>query len=114
MASTQRPTTDAARGGLIPADWSAQAADKVVDTIGKVRDKTTRPAQIAARALVYGIVAAVLAVAAVILAVVLVLRAYDNWVPGPLWIAYAALGGLFMIGGLVCFRRANRPATPAA
>ena len=49
-------------GGMIPDEWPAQAADTIVDTIAKVRDKTTKPAIVASRAIVYGLIAAILAV----------------------------------------------------
>lgn len=110
MATPTNPSEGSRESGIIPTEWSAQAADAVVDAVALVRDKTTRPAQIAARGIVYGIVIAVLGVTALVLTVILLLRMYDNWVPGPLWIAYAALAGVFMIGGLLCFARANRPA----
>lgn len=98
---------------LIPAEWSAQAADAVVDVVAKVRDKTTRPALVAVRAVVYGIVIGVAAVAALVLTVILLLRMYANWVPGPFWIAYAVLAVLFMAGGVSFLLRAGRAAPPA-
>lgn len=109
MATRTNPTGSGDGGGLIPAEWSAQAADAVVDLVAKVRDRTTRPALVAARALVYGIVIGVAAVAALVITIVLLLRMYDNWVPGPLWIAYAALAVIFMAAGGFCFVRAGRP-----
>ena len=54
------PAPRSGPGGVIPAEWPAQAADTIVDTIAKVRDKTTKPAIVAARAIVYGLIAAVL------------------------------------------------------
>lgn len=110
------PPTDspeAASGtSFIPAEWSAQAADAVVDVVAKVRDKTTRPALVGVRALVYGIVIGVTAVSALVLTIILLLRMYDNWVPGPYWIAYAALGVVLMVGGVVLLLRAGRAAPP--
>lgn len=111
MASRSNPAEPTDGRTLIPVEWSAQAADTVVDIVAKVRDKTTRPAQVAARALVYGIVVGVAAVTALVLTIVLLLRMYDNWVPGPLWIAYAGLAAILMVSGLVCFARAGRPST---
>ena len=40
----------------------------------------------------------------------MVVRAYDNWMPGNVWPLYAALAVLFTVGGIVCLGRANRPA----
>jgi hypothetical protein len=98
---------------MIPADWPVQAADTVVDVIGKVRDKTTRPALIAARALVYGLVAAVVATIAVVLLLVVLIRVLDNYVPGPVWWIYLGLSVVFTLGGIVLIRKANAPADPA-
>jgi tetrahydromethanopterin S-methyltransferase subunit F len=111
MAAPTSPAPASSGGkGLIPPEWSAQAADTVVDAIGKVRDKATRPAQIAARAVVYGLIAAVIGVIAVVLLIVVLLRMFNNWVPGQLWIAYAGLAVVFLLGGLLCLKRANQPA----
>lgn len=110
MAEPTRPSpASSSDKRLIPAEWSVTAADTVVETIAKVRDKTTRPALVAARFLVYGIVVAVLAVTILVLLIVVGLRMFNNWVPGQLWIAYAGLAVIFIAAGLICLRRANRP-----
>ncbi|MCB0978424.1 MAG: hypothetical protein KDB02_13300 [Acidimicrobiales bacterium] len=108
MALPSQDAPSTTRGGLIPAEWSAQAADTVVDTIAKVRDKTTRPAQIAARGLVYGLVVAVLGTAAFVLLMVGITRAWSNWMPGDIWILYLAIAVVFTIAGLFCLGRANK------
>ena len=100
--------------GMIPADWPAQAADKIVDTISMVRDKTTRPALVAARGLVYGLLALVVGSIAFLLVITLVVRLYDVYVPGNVWPIYAVLGVLFGGAGLVLLKKANAPsASPA-
>lgn len=101
--------------GMIPAEWPAQAADTIVDTIAKVRDKTTKPIIVAARALVYGLLAAIMGTVAAVLAMILVVRAWDNWVPGDVWVLYVLLAVGFSAGGAVLLRKANdtRPATDA-
>lgn len=106
-APTNGPTkTD----GLIPAEWPAQAADAIVENIGKVRDKTTKPAITAARALVYGLIAAIVGILAAVLVLIFVARVYDNYSPIGIWLFYAVLA-VFMIGlGLVALKKANSPA----
>jgi hypothetical protein len=99
--------------GMIPADWPVQAADTVVDVIGKVRDKTTKPALIAARALVYGLVAAVVAGIALVLFLVVLIRVLDNYVPGPVWWIYLGFSVLFTLAGIVLIRKANAPVEPS-
>ena len=102
------PTPDPRRpAGMIPAEWPAQAADTIVDTIGKVRDRTTKPAIVASRALVYGLVAAVVGTVAFILLLILIVRLWDNYVPGNIWIIYALLATVFSIAGAVLLRKAN-------
>ena len=98
---------------MIPAEWPAQAADTIVDTIGKVRDKTTKPAVTIARGVVYGTIVAVMATVLLILFLVMLAHMWDNWMPGQIWIFYAILFALFSTGGLVLLRKANAPA-PAA
>ncbi len=99
-----------ARPGVVPADWPAQAADTIVETVDKVRDKTTRPAQIAARAVVYGLLAVVVGSIAVVLLLIGLIRALDNWAPGEIWTKYTGIGALFIVAGIWALRRANQPA----
>ncbi|MEO6987224.1 MAG: hypothetical protein ABI239_01095 [Aquihabitans sp.] len=109
LPSSDRPVSSATKG-VIPAEWPAQAADLIVDNIAKVRDKTTRPALVISRGLVYGLLTAVVGTIAFILLLIMVIRAYDNWVPGNIWPLYAGLAVIFSVGGIVMLGRANRPA----
>ncbi|HWJ97652.1 MAG TPA: hypothetical protein VNQ33_05790 [Acidimicrobiales bacterium] len=95
--------------GIIPAEWPAQAADTIVDTISKVRDKTTKPALLAARAVVYGLVAAIVGTIAFFLLLLMIVRWYDVWVPGPVWPIYAFFAVVFLLVGLIALRKANAP-----
>jgi hypothetical protein len=104
----------AARTGVVPADWPAQAADTIVETVDKVRDKTTRPAQVAARAVVYGLLGAVVGTIAVVLLLIGLIRALDNWVPGEIWTKYAGIAVVFTVAGIWALRRANQPAADGA
>ena len=97
--------------GMIPAAWPAQAADTIVDTIGKVRDKTTKPAITAVRALVYGIIILTSVLIIVVLALVFAGRLMEA-IPGPIYWVYLGLGALLSLVGLVLLSKANRP--PAA
>lgn len=116
MASPTADRTSApgppARPGVVPADWPAQAADTIVETVDKVRDKTTRPAQVAARAVVYGLLGAVVGTIAVVLLLIGLVRALDNWAPGEIWTKYAGIAVVFTVAGIVALRRAHQsPAT---
>ncbi len=96
--------------GVVPTAWPAQAADTIVETIGKVRDKTTKPALTAARVVVYGLLGAIVGTVALILLLVLVVRVYDNYSPIGVWLLYAILAALMISGGLILLKRANQPA----
>lgn len=109
--ATPLPRPSAPPGqGVVPAEWPAQAADTIVDTIGKVREKTTRPAIVAARAVVYGTMAAIVGLTALILALVLVVRLWANYVPGHVWIIYAILAVVLTVAGTVFLKKATGPA----
>lgn len=97
--------------GVIPAEWPAQAADTIVDTIAKVRDRTTRPVLLGARALVYGLVAGVVGTIAFFLLLLMIVRWYDVWAPGPVWPIYAFFAVVFTGVGLFALRKANAPGT---
>ncbi|MCB0970373.1 MAG: hypothetical protein KDA97_02480 [Acidimicrobiales bacterium] len=111
-APTPEPRQTPASSGMIPAEWPAQAADTIVDTIAKVRDKTTKPAIVATRALVYGLLAAIVGVVALVLVLVLLTRIWANYVPGDVWTLYALLAVVFSVVGLVLLRKANASADP--
>lgn len=95
-------------GDIIGGDWPNQAADTIERVISNVRRKTTGPAIVASRALVYGIVAAVFGLAALVLLIIAVIRAVDALLPT--WGVHLAFGALFSLAGLVLLRMAHRPA----
>lgn len=100
--------------GLIPAEWPAQAADTIVDTIAKVRDKTTKPALTIARGLVYGLLAAIGAVVGIVLLLVFVGRVYNNYSPIGAWLFYAVISTILLVGGVVLLRMATKIPAPKA
>jgi hypothetical protein len=92
---------------MIPAEWPAQAADTIVETVQKVRDRTTKPAIIAVRGLVYGLLATIIAVVAFVLLLILIVRLWANYVPGHVWVIYAIFFVAFAGAGWFLFRKAN-------
>jgi hypothetical protein len=106
MAAAPRPSPP-------PPDWSAQAADTVVDLIDNVRSKTTGPLLTAAKAVVYGIVAFVLGVVALVLLSIALLRFVNVYLPNGVWLSYFLVGGLFLLGGLLLWSK-RRPAVDPA
>ena len=64
---TSPPLHAGVGGGVLEGDWPVRAADTVERVVDTVRSKTTGPAIVASRAVVYGAVGAVLAIIAVTL-----------------------------------------------
>lgn len=92
--------------GLEPdePDWPAQATTAIVNLVGTVRDKTTGSVLTAARAIVFGMFAAILALALVVLLLILSIRFLAE-ATGQVWIAYLILGVIFTVAGLIVFRK---------
>lgn len=94
-------------------DWPAQVTALVVRTVGQVRSKTTRPATVIARGLVYGLIAALVGILIATLVFVGLFRAVDRLrnlvVEDAVWLTYFALGGLFVVVGAVLFARRKPP-----
>ena len=84
-----------------------QAADTVERLVGGLRDKTAVPLTTIARALVYGLLAAVMAIATAVLVVIGVLRAVDVYLPGEVWSAHLLVGGIFTLLGGFLLRKAS-------
>ena len=88
-------------------DWPAQIADTAARLVEQVRDKTTRPAITAARAVVFGLVALSIGVVAVFLLLIGTIRMVNGYLPGKVWTTYLLLGGIFTVAGALLFRSAN-------
>lgn len=89
-------------------DWTVQVADRIESVVETVRDKTTVPITKVARALVYGMVAAVLASVALVMTVIGVIRLHVYLPFHPealqLWTSYVVLGAIFVLAGLFTWR----------
>jgi hypothetical protein len=96
-------------------EWPDQVADRIESLVGTVRDKTTVPVTTAARGLVFGLVAAILAVAALLLMTIAVVRVLDVYLPfhpvaRRVWVVDAAASAIFLGGGAFLWRK-RRPKT---
>jgi hypothetical protein len=95
-------------------DWSDQAADTVVRAVGTVRDKTTGPALVVVRGVVYGTFAAIVGVASFVVLTIGAIRALDSYLPDAVfgeehtWAAHLIVGLLFVIAGGVLFARRGK------
>ena len=100
--STTRVRTD---------DWPAQATDTIVKVVGTASDKVTGPVTTAARALVFGLFAGILATAAIVLLAILAVRLLDNYLPNAwfgkehVWAAHLLIGLVFSGIGLVLWSK---------
>jgi hypothetical protein len=93
------------------AELPRKAADAVQLVVDTIHDKAVRPAILATRAAVFGLVVAALATLLVVVGSVAVLRLFDVYVFGHrVWLSYIVLGGSLTLAGLVAWtRRAARP-----
>jgi len=119
MAEPTRP----ARPGRISLggdDLPIQAADKVVELVDSVKTKTTDNAVVAVRAVVYGLVVAVLGIMVLTLLIVVAVRLADAYLPigsgvgDATWAAHLFVGTLVTILGLGAWasRRGTGKPTP--
>ena len=104
-----RPALEASVSARSP-DWPAQAADRIVDAVDTVRDRTAGTAQTAARGVVYGLLAVVAGIVVLVLVTIGAIRLLDvlvdHFIPwGHIWLPYLILGCLFLLAGLIVFRR---------
>jgi hypothetical protein len=90
---------------------STKALDTIDTVVATVNDKAIRPAIVAARGVVFGVIIAVVALAVLVLASVMVVRVITVGT-GHVWISDLALGSLFCAGG--AFLYAKRGVTPDA
>lgn len=85
------------------SDWTTQAADTIEKTITAVRDRTVKPANRAANAVVYGVLAACCLLTALLLVTVVLFRLLTFVMPT--WTAWMGVGGIFIAAGLLCWTR---------
>jgi hypothetical protein len=94
-------------------DWPSQAADTIVTVVETVRDRTTGPLIVAARAVVFGVFIGTIGSVAAVLAIIGVIRLLDRILPSSVWLPYLILGIVFVAVGAVVFRRRNQSLPPA-
>lgn len=109
MATTSPASPPAATADQ--PDWPAQAADAIVDQVGKVRDRTTGPAVRVAGYVVFGAFAGLLGTVAFILFLIGAVRALDAYLPSAvfgdthMWAAHTVLGAVLVLAGLLTSRK---------
>ena len=102
-------------------DWPKQVTDQIVSTVDDIRDKTTGPAIKISRSVVYGLTACFLLLLSIPFFVIGTNRGlieiFDTWIvsdrSSAVWIVYLITGVLWLIIGLVFWRkRPKRAAQP--
>ena len=102
-------------------DWPKQVTDQIVSTVDDIRDKTTGPAIKISRSVVYGLTACFLLLLSIPFFVIGTNRGlieiFDTWIVSDrcsaVWIVYLITGVLWLIIGLVFWRkRPKRAAQP--
>ncbi len=98
-------------------DWPSQITSSIVGYIDQIRDKTTKPALMASRGVVFGLLILMFIPVALVLLMVGMLRlveiGFRALYEGPLdwsgdhavWSSYLLWGLLFFIGGSILFRK---------
>lgn len=98
---------------LTDPDWAANTTDQVVRLVDNVKSKTTRPAVMAARGVVFGLLAVFLGVFAVVLLVNLLTRGLQAAIEPftnqarAVYISYFIIGAVLCIVGAVLFKKRN-------
>lgn len=96
---------------LTDPNWAEETTDQVVKLVDNVKAKTTRPAVLVARGLVFGILAAILGLFLFVLALILGIRSLQAGFslfldrPRAVYASYLFMGGALSIVGLLFFRK---------
>ncbi len=88
------------------SDWTTDAADAIDRAVALARDKTVEPARAVAKAVTYGLLAALLVIPAVVLLIAGMFRALTELYQGEVWASWLTLGGIFVaVGGFLWAKR---------
>ena len=87
-------------------DLSNRALDTIDSVVAAVNDKAIRPAIVAARAVVFGVIIGVIALVVLILLSVGFIRLTTDYLfHYRVWVSYLALGAVFCAGGLFAYSK---------
>ena len=83
-------------------DWTVQAADTIETVVVTIRDRTAVPLETITRAVVYGVLIAVMGTAALVLSTIALVRGLSYFLE--VWAVDAIIGGFFTLVGLLLWR----------
>jgi hypothetical protein len=89
------------------SDWTTDAANAIDNAVGLVRERTVEPVQAVARAVIFGVLAALIVVPAVTMLTIAVFRLLTIAADGRVWVPWSGLGGIFVLGGWFCWSKRN-------
>lgn len=89
-------------------DWADQVTNLVVESVDKVRDRTTGPILEYSRILVHLIVALIVLLPVLVMVTLGLIRLL-TWAVGQAWISYAIVGSLFTFFGLLLWVLRSEP-----
>jgi hypothetical protein len=87
------------------SDWTTDAANAIDNAVGFVRERTVDPVHAIVRAVIYGLLAALILIPAVTLTTIGLFRILT--IEGEVWAAWTAIGGIFLIAGWFCWIKRN-------
>lgn len=100
---------------LTDPNWAPDLADTVERLVGRVRERATKPAVHAARAVVFGVLIGILGLVAITLLLIAVTRGLQAlldlavaW-PTAVYLSYLIVGGILCLGGLLLLRKRPPP-----
>jgi hypothetical protein len=90
-------------------DWTYDLTERFESVVDTVRRKTTVPVLVAARGIVFGIVAVIFFAGLVVLVVIVTVRVLDAYLPiqpseRRVWVVYAVTAAIFMVAGALLWR----------
>ena len=92
--------------GLAGSQWPAKVAQTVEDVVGAVHDRAIRPILLAARGIVFGLVAAAMALVFSVLLAIAAIRVLDVYAFGHrVWPADALVGALLVAAGAAAWSK---------
>lgn len=100
--SAPRTGSDGASG----TDWTDQVTDLVVDSVDKVRARTTGPILEVSKGIVYAVVAVLVALPVLLLSVIGTVRLLTLFIPA--WIVYLGFGIILTLVGVVLWSKRGR------
>lgn len=92
---------------LTDPNWASDFTETIIDTVDKVRNRTTKPIVMVARGLVFGLLSTFLGLMALVLLLVGLSRALINLLEWPfdhdsaVWITHIVLGSLLCLAGAI-------------